>query len=250
MKYLVMEVFQSYAVLLDEEGRFVRSANMDYEIGDRIVDPVLMQEAPVKLEKRSNQKINRMVAGILTIAAMIALFVGVNFYQQNFRAHTSIFMMINPEVEMILNRNGKVLEVKGANADGNTLVEDYEPASNERVEVVNELVDRAIAMGFLADGGQVSIAIDTPDENLFEQYGIELRQELDGRTSITIQITDLEHRDNQQIIPAPPVDDDSGYDSDDWADDDSGYDEYDDDWDDYDDSDYDDDWDDAWDDDD
>lgn len=189
MTYLVMETFNTYAVLLDEEGRFVKSANPGYEIGMTIKNPVLMRDKP--LEKRKTP--SRLIAGIAAIAAMIALFFGVNFYQNNFVGHTSIFLAINPEVEMVLNKNGGVIEVNGANEDGIQLVEDFETASTDKIVVANELVDRAIEMGFLSEGGRVSIGIDTPDQVLFEEYGFELRQALDERISIVIEITDVEH---------------------------------------------------------
>lgn len=267
MKYLVMETFNSYAVLLDEEGRFVKSANPGYEIGDSIIEPVLMRDKPLETIKGKSKTFSRITAGILVIAAMVALVFGVNFYQQNYAAYTSIFMTINPEVEMILNRNGEVIDLEGANADGSSLLEGYELNSKDKTVVLNELVDRAIEMNFLADGGQVSISIDTPDQDLFEKYGIELRRELDGRTRITIQITDIENKGNTPrppVVPTPtgPTIDDSGYDESDYeapdkktnnaptnrapvTDDDTNYDDtnYDDtDYDDtdYDDSDYDD----------
>ena len=229
MKYLVMETFNSYAVLLDEEGRFVKSGNFSYEIGDTVTNPVLMRDTPLEKVKGMRKMATRITAGILMIAAMIGLFVGVNFYQQNYAPYTSIFMMINPEVEMILNRNGEVIDLEGANADGSVLLDEYELNSKDKTVVLNELVDRAIEMEFLADGGQVSISIDTPDQDLFKKYGIELRRELDGRTRITIQITDIENKGNPSrppVVPkpepvpvpkpTPPVDDDSGYDESDY----------------------------------
>lgn len=226
MKYLVMETFNSYAVLLDEEGRFVKSANLGYELGDTIQNPVLMSDNPLEKLKNPRKIANKIAGGILMVAAIVALFLGVNFYQQNYAPYTSIFMMINPEVEMILNRNGEVIDLEGANEDGDILLEDYKPNSKDKTIILNELVDRAIELGFLAEGGQVSISIDTPDQNLFEQYGIELRRELDGRTTITIQITDIENKGNTTpppLAPAPnptpesPSDDDSGYDESDYG---------------------------------
>ena len=44
MKYIVMECHPSYAVLLDEEGRFVKAANLHYETGQTVCEPVLMRE--------------------------------------------------------------------------------------------------------------------------------------------------------------------------------------------------------------
>lgn len=204
MKYLVMECFDSYAVLLDEDGRFVKSANLSYEVGDTVKDPVLMRDKP--LEKKPRTVSKRLISGIVAIAAIVTLFFGYDFYQNNFVPYSSILMAINPEVEMVLNQNGEVLEVEGVNEDGSALIQNYEPGSDDKVEVANELVDRAIDMGFLAEGEKVSFAIDTPDQVLFEEYGIELREEVDGRISITIEITDIDSQkttEESEPDPAP-----------------------------------------------
>lgn len=50
MKYLVMEVGLSYAVALDEEGRFVKMPNMGYEVGQTVED-ALVFDGPLDLER-------------------------------------------------------------------------------------------------------------------------------------------------------------------------------------------------------
>ncbi len=204
MNYLVMECHTSYAVLLDEDGRFVKSANLNYEVGQTVRNPVLMRDQPLEKIKEKRKFPTKIVATVLAVAAIFAFFIGGNYYQNNFQPYSSIFMAINPEVEMVLNRNGQVLEVSGVNEDGIALLEGYKLPSEDKVEVANDLVDRAIEMGFLAEGGRVSIAIDTPDQMLFEQYGVELRKELDGRISITIEITDLENRQPAEAEESEP----------------------------------------------
>jgi len=203
MKYIVMECFNSYAVLLDEEGRFVKSANPGYEVGEIVYNPVLMRSEPLEeIEEKKRWTLPKtLVTGVVAVAAAVLLFFGYNFYQANYVPYSSIFMAINPEVEMVLNQNGEVIEVEGANADGAALIQEYEPTSDDKVAVANELVDRAIEMGFLAEGGQISFAIDTPNQDLFEQYGIELREEVNGRTSITIEITDADSQNNANETP-------------------------------------------------
>ena len=44
MKYMVMECRPSYAILLDEEGCFKKAANLHYEVGQIVEDPVLMRD--------------------------------------------------------------------------------------------------------------------------------------------------------------------------------------------------------------
>ena len=51
MKYMVMECHLSYAVVLDEEGRFLKVANRHYEVGQtvsEVVEMVLPQSKPQK----------------------------------------------------------------------------------------------------------------------------------------------------------------------------------------------------------
>ena len=40
MKYLVMECHPGYAVVLDDEGRFWKVANMGYEVGETVDDVI------------------------------------------------------------------------------------------------------------------------------------------------------------------------------------------------------------------
>lgn len=188
MKYLVMETYHSYAVLMDEEGRFVKTANPGYEIGQTVENPVLMRSEP--LEKLKKPK--KVIRALTMIAAVLALFFGVNYYQNNYQTDSSIYMAINPEVQMLLNKKGEVFEVKGRNIDGKKLVNNFEKTSSDKSVISNELIDLAVEMGFLSDGGRVSIGIDAADQETFKEYGIELRKALEGRESIVIEITDLE----------------------------------------------------------
>ena len=195
MSYLVMECHPGYAVLLDEEGRFLKAANLRYEIGQTVYNPVLMKETP----ERQRHTMRWVSSGIAAIAACFLLFFGFGYYQNYMQPYSSIYLTINPEVQMDLNRQGTVVELTGTNEDGDTLLEGYDGKGKDKVTVADELIDRAIEMGFLSDGGQVSFSIASPDEALFQEYGTELRtkvtEHLDGRITITIEI--INHNDGQ-----------------------------------------------------
>ena len=195
MSYLVMECHPGYAVLLDEDGRFLKAANLRYEIGQTVYDPVLMKETP----ERRRHTVRWISSGIAAIAACFLLFFGLGYYQNYIRPYSSIYLTINPEVQMDLNRQGTVVGLMGTNEDGETLLEGYDGKGKDKITVADELIDRAIEMGFLSEGGRVSFSIDSPDEALFQEYGTELRTEvtehLDGRITVTIEITN--HKDGQ-----------------------------------------------------
>ena len=200
MSYLVMECHPGYAILLDEEGRFLKAANLRYEIGQTVYDPVLMKKAP---EKQWNI-VRRISSGIAAIAACFLFVFGISYYQNYIQLYSSIYLTINPEVQMDLNRRGMVVRLTGTNEDGKTLLEGYDGKGKDKVTVADELIDRAIEMDFLSEGGRVSFSIDSPDDALFQEYGMELRTEvtehLAGRITITIEIINYKDGRGQESL--------------------------------------------------
>ncbi len=196
MKYLVMECHPGYAVLLDEEGRFLKAANLHYEVGQTVQSPVLMREKPY------GRRRGRWIAsGIMAAAAAcLLLFFGVTYYQNNILTYSSIYLTINPEIQMDLNRKGIVVELTGTNEDGEELLEGYDGRGKDKITVSDELIDRAIEMGFLSEGGMVSFSIDSPDDALYQEYGKELMENvteyLDGRITITIEVENYRTSDS------------------------------------------------------
>lgn len=202
MKYIVMECHMSYAVLLDEEGRFRKAANLHYETGETVTNPMLMQED----ERKSLSPARMARRGAAAAAACLLLFLLAGGYYRSYLApYTSILLAINPSVEMELNRQGTVVGLDGANEDGHRLLEGYSGRGKDKVTVTDELIDRAIDMGFLSEGGTVSFSIDTPDEALFQEYGLELRTEvtrhLEGRMRVVIEITSAQESGTEAPEP-------------------------------------------------
>ncbi len=198
MSYLVMECHPGYAVLLDEEGRFFKAANLQYEVGQRVYDPVLMREEPQK----QSHTIRWIGSAVAAIAACLLLVFGIGYYQNYLQPYSSIYLTINPEVQMDLNRQGTVVELTGTNEDGEKLLEGYDGKGKDKVTVADELIDRAIAMGFLSEGGQISFSIDSPDEAMFQEYGMQLRTQveeyLDGRMTVMIEIVNYQNGQGEE----------------------------------------------------
>ena len=109
--YLVLEVHNAYAVVLDNSGRFIKAANCGYEVGDT-VDSIIPMIYPQDKKKRTNNII-RLAA---SLAACICLCVfGIYEYQFMYTEYGSVHMQINPEVEITLSRSGRVLDIEGEN---------------------------------------------------------------------------------------------------------------------------------------
>ena len=200
MKYMVMECHTGYAVLLDEEGRFWKAADLHYEVGQTVENPVLIKQP----QPSGRRRITRLVSStVAAAAACLFLIFGFSYYQNYLRIYSSIYLSINPEVQMDLNRYGNVVRLTGTNEDGARLLEGYNGRGKDKLTVADELIDRAIEMGFLSEGGQVSFFIDSPDDALFQEYGTELRTEinehLDGRITITIEIVNYQNTSETEI---------------------------------------------------
>ena len=204
MKYIVMECRPSYAIVLDEEGRFLRTANLRYEVGQTVEHVVLMRE------QRALSVRLRVLAGAAgAAAACLALTLGAGYYQTYVRTYSHIYMSINPDVQMDLNRKGTVVGLSGMNADGQALLADYDGKGKDKTLVADELIDRALDMGFLTAGGQVAFLIDAPEEEIFEAYGIELRtqvgKQLEGSVPFDIVIMEYEGEMPEETPEAAPV---------------------------------------------
>ena len=151
MKYLVMETHPAYAVLLDESGRFLKAANLHYQVGDTVQD--IIELRPPQTRRRS---FGRPLAGIAGLAACLCLaFFG--YYQPNFMAYGTLRIQINPDVEMTVSRTERVLGLTGLNGDGQELIAGYSYQGKTRETATDELVERAIEMGYLSDGDTISI---------------------------------------------------------------------------------------------
>lgn len=203
MKYIIMECHSSYAVLLDEEGRFLKAANRQYQIGQTVDDPILMKEPG------TGKRIKlRAIMGIAAAAACFLLaFTG--YYRDYMVRDTSICLTINPSVRMELNRKGQVLSVAGVNEDGRKLLEGYQQGSKDRLAVTRELIDRAIHMGYLSAGGKVVLDIDAPDEVVFQKYGVEFRTELTDylKETWSVEIEIVRDDKGAQVPPVVPKED-------------------------------------------
>ncbi len=244
MQYMVIELRKNFAILLSEKGEFVRAANMNYQLGQKVLNPVLMSEKKSSrldsllftFGNRRNRGRMRLATAILSLVMVFGLLLGTGlFYRSNYLvAYSSVVLQINPQVEMDLNRQGSVLELKGLNPEGQALLKGYKPADKDKNLVVKDLIERAIQMGFLQDGGKVTLAINA-DEETYKRYEIDfsdyLNKALDRKLRYEIGIENYEQWQNStepyetmKYRYEIPIDwDDSDYDGESDYDGDSDY---------------------------
>ena len=212
MKYLVLEIHPGYAVLLDSEGRFIKAANLNYQVGDFVENAIRVNE-----ENKREITIRRK---IITIAMAAACFVLMFFgayraiYVPNYVAYGTVEMQINPDVQLTLSKTENVLNLEGINEDGKALIDGYDYKGKSKDVIVNELADRAIDMGYLSDGGEIIITASSDDDewriNTEEQSLSSLRRHV-YEISINVEVLSAEEKksDNDSsnassvVIPVP-----------------------------------------------
>ena len=248
MKYIVMECHPAFAVVLDEEGRFLKVANFRYQVGETVTDVVELQlpetEKVDLWKKRRSRK--RWGAVLGALAACLMLTVGL-VWQMSRTTYGSVYLRINPEVRVDVNRWEQVLAVTGTNADGAKLLEGFEPEGSLE-EVLVQLTDRAEEEGYLKEGGKVALALDAENYDWVVTHGEALRAALDDHVDDSVRVVlgpDWVHGDTEEVPVQPPVaedeDDEEDNDFDDRDDEDDDLDDEDDSDDDEDDFDDDDD---------
>ncbi len=202
MNYLVMEVHPAYAVVLDEEGRFLKAANLRYQVGDTVRDIVELRRPR---EKRP--ALWKPLSGVAGLAACLCI-VFFGYYQPNFVPYGALRIQINPDVELTLSRTDRVLELEGLNADGQILIEGYDYGGKDREDVTEELVERAIDMGYLSGGETVSITVTSADADWQAREEQAAREDLEERYGETIVIrigpAPEEEPATEVVIPVTP----------------------------------------------
>ena len=180
MKYLVMEVRPSYAILLDEEGRFVRAANLHYEPGQTVEHIV-----PMRTRAARGRGVLIWLPGALAAACLVLM--AAVLLRAPIAPYASVYLTINPQVRIDVDRQSVARGLEGVNPDGQALVEGYDWKGKHLDQVTDELVDRAVAMGYLAPGGAITIDLEAEDED----WVLQTNQALQAHLEEYLQYQDL-----------------------------------------------------------
>ena len=212
MKYMVMECHPGYAVVLDENGKFIKAANMHYEVGQIVTEIVEMDSSEDKT-LRSNKL--RWIYSAALIAACFLL-VLIPFLFMSDTAVASVYMSINPEVCLDVNENDVVIRLKSVNADGKTLIKNYDYKNKKLDVVLEELVDLAIEKEFLGEGGKIKLSIETDDDQWADSYGnfldSKIKEHLSGKIAVGIEVMDK--KTDKIIVPLQNEENDDSDDDD------------------------------------
>lgn len=160
MKYLIMECHPKYAVVLDNQGRFLKVSNPGYEVG-QVTNRVLELEEPKKFYFNFHWNKQLSMAAFTVASLFLFFFSSWHFL---FSPFGTVRMQINPDVMMSVNRINYVIELDGVNADGERLVEGMHTFGKKVSQLSDEIAQRAVKMGYLQDGGQITLTVESSNQ--------------------------------------------------------------------------------------
>lgn len=199
MKYIVLERHPGYVVVLDEEGRFLKAADRQYQVGQQL-DAILPMRPP--------RRRGRAVLFPALAAAACLVLLALSAVRMAQMPYASVYMTINPQVRIDVNRRDTVLTVEGTNPDGEALTEGYEGRGKALEQVMDELTDRAVEMGWLHPGGQITLTLDAEDGDWVATHSdslpAHLNEYLDEALQVTIRVDGGETGGQEAAIPVGP----------------------------------------------
>jgi len=217
MKYLVLETHIKYAIVLDEEGRFLRVVNNAYSVGQKIDKVTIYHDFK---EARTSRQAWIQRISVVAACLVIAL---ISYFQIFLRPVAAMRLSVNPAFRIEWNRLQKVTGVQAENAGAMIILENYSWKQKSPTTVVRELIGLCNLKGYLKGEKTVTIKMEPGDKNATKKVWDELQTKLSFQLSYIDQLTlkdDSEYDDNGYN------DDDDGYGDDiddDDGDDDSDY---------------------------
>ena len=205
MTYLVMECHPGYAVVLDQTGRFLKVANLNYQVGETVsfVIECTAEEEPITIKSLRRR---RMLLSAASLAACFFLAV-LGTWHVCLTPYGSVRIQINPDLKLTVNRLDYVISADGLNDDGLRLLDGYQFRGQKLEQASGELADRAMEMGYLKEGGQIFLTLESSHENWSAKTEERLLTELENHLNDTVSVTASEAPASAEPLPTGSLSD-------------------------------------------
>ncbi len=178
MKAVVMQVEGGQAVLLGNDGRFVRIRNKGYQIGD----VVTMQE----------QRLGKARFRAMTVAAAVCMLLlgGVGWAYAT--PYYYVSLDVNPSVMLEVNYFERVISIQAVNEDAAEILAGLN-LKNKNVDAAVSAVVASIAnAGYLAEGGNVYVGSAAENGHKAERLASELQETVKEEVEKVVEETESE----------------------------------------------------------
>ena len=186
MNYTVMECHDGYAVLMGEDSRFVRAANMHYSVGQTVTSPIILDE-DVKHPSISRSVFVKIAATAACITLVSAI--GLNYYSKNLKTHSVLTIGSDFNIQLELNSKGKVIRMKSQTADGKDVLDHYDTKNKNMVGAVNDILDVMREQGYITNDDTVELYISADSKKSSESYKDEIEHEISAQ-KVNVSVVD------------------------------------------------------------
>lgn len=101
----------------------------------------------------------------------------------------AVRIQINPDLKLTVNRLDYVISADGLNDDGLRLLDGCQFRGQKLEQASDELADRAMEMGYLKEGGQIFLTLESSHENWIAKTEDRLLTELENHLNDTVSVT-------------------------------------------------------------
>jgi len=167
-KGMIVKINKNYAIVMLETGEYFKiTVKNNMEIGKKIVfleDDIIKKNISKKGEKimknKKNGKLKIIGTGIAACLALV-LVLGYNLLPGSTQPYALVSIDINPSIEMQIDDDLNVLEIKSLNDDGVNVIND-EMIGDNLLNVIDEIVLQAEEKNYLRkDNNSVLISAAT-----------------------------------------------------------------------------------------
>ena len=188
------ETEKGYAVVLDQQGCFRKAANLNYEVGQRVEEVLLMRH-----EETAVRRGRKWLPTLAAAAACLCLVTAGGLHMLTEPVGT-VRMQINPDVMLWVNRLDRITRAEGLNEDGQDLMEGLSLRGKTMEELTGELVTRAVDMGYLEEGGYVALYFQSEDADWAAEAKQSLLAELEESLPEQVELLTLKEEPEQSFL--------------------------------------------------
>lgn len=198
MKYIVLQCYNGYAVLIDEHSRYVFAANKGYKVGQTVTDPVIMSDSNKK-EKNFGAVIRCISAAVACVG--ILTLCGFSYYSANLKTYSTITIDTASAISMEVNRTGKVIRLVSDTDKGKEIIKNSDVKGMDTVSAANKIIKAEIENGYISDGETVDVVISGDSAVSADTFKTELETEM---PELDVNVNVHEHTPKKPVKDTAP----------------------------------------------
>lgn len=198
MKYIVLQCYNGYAVLIDEHSRYVFAANKGYKVGQTVTDPVIMSDGNKK-EKNFGAVIRCISAAVACVG--ILTLCGFSYYSANLKTYSTITIDTASAISMEVNRTGKVIRLVSDTDKGKEIIKNSDVKGMDTVSAANKIIKAEIENGYISDGETVDVVISGDASADADTFKTELETEM---PELDVDVNVHEHTPKKPVKDTAP----------------------------------------------